>query len=198
MNKRMIFVLVAQFTGFGAFAQIQQGRILASGSVGFNSSTYKQEINGTTTYESNSTYLWLMPKTGYFITDEIVVGFGLSLSTGSTKYEDGDKFISSSISFTPFARYYLPQGLFGQLEFGPGSKTNTRKEEDEDDSKYKYGTFLWSLGVGYTYFLNNHVAVEPLVSYTSSTTTEKEFSDYKEKHGDILFQVGFSIYLDAQ
>jgi outer membrane protein len=197
MNKTIIFVFVALFLCLSATAQIEKGNILASGSLGFASSKYKEVDNGTTDYESNSTYFWFMPKGGYFITDAIVVGVGLNLSTGSTKYEDDDKFISSTTAFTPFARYYLPQGYFGHIEFGPGSTSETWKSSGSEDSKEKYNSFLWTLGVGYAFFLNDHVSVEPMVSYASTTYSDKDNTNYKEKNGVIMIQVGFSIYLDT-
>jgi outer membrane protein len=197
MNKKIVFTFVALFLCFSATAQIEKGKILASGSLGFASSKYKEVDNGTTDYESNSTYFWFMPKGGYFITNAIVVGVGLNLSTGSTKFEDDDKFISSTLAFTSFARYYLPQGYFGQFEFGPGSTSETWKSSGSEDSKDKYKSFLWSLGVGYAFFLNDHVSVEPMVSYSSTTYTDTDNTSYKEKNGAILFQIGFNIYLDA-
>lgn len=197
MNKKLIFAFVALFLCLSATAQIEKGKILASGSLGIASSKYIEVDNGTTDFESNTTYFWFMPRGGYFITDEIVVGVGLNLSTRSTKFEDDDKSISSTTAFTPFARYYLPQGYFGHFEIGPGSSSETWKSSGNDDSKHKYNSFLWSLGVGYAFFLNDHVAVEPMVSYMSTTYTDKDNTSYKEKNNVISFQVGFTIYLDS-
>jgi hypothetical protein len=50
--------------------------------------------------------------------------------------------------------------------------------------------------VGYAYFLNNNVAIEPLVSYNKITYTDRDNTELKDKYGNILLQIGFSIYLD--
>lgn len=199
MNKRIIVTVSALLLCVGAVAQIEQGRFLAGGSVGFSVQNYKAVYNGQTTYDSKTTAFSLSPRAGYFVTDAIVVGAGLSLSTSSTKYcecSDTEKYSSASISFSPFARYYLPQRLFGQLELGLGSSKRKWIYDDTDNEESKSKFFVWSLGVGYAYFLNNNVAIEPLVSYNATTYTNRDDTKDKDKYGNIMLQLGFSIYLD--
>lgn len=198
MNKRITFTFSALLLYFGAVAQIEQGRFLASGSLGFSVRNYKSVFDGNTSDETKSTSFSLTPRAGYFVTDAIAVGAGLNLSMSSTKYDDDDKYNGTSISFTPFVRYYLPQRLFGQFEIGFGSSKDKWTYVDDDDEVYKYKSFNWSLGVGYAYFLNNNVAIEPLVSYNAISYTDRDETDYKDKYGSIMLQIGFSIYLDFE
>lgn len=127
-----------------------------------------------------------------------MVGAGLSFSSATTKFDDDDEYKSSTFSFVPFARYYLPQGLFGHVELGPGSSKNKWVYDDGGGDEYKYKSFTWSVGAGYAYFLNDHVAVEPMVSYQATTYSSNEDTDLKDKYGVITFQIGFSIFLDSK
>ena len=180
-----------------AEAQIERGRILASGSLSFNISNYRDIEDGVTESESKSTDLWLKPRAGIFITDALLVGAGIGLAVGSTTYGDEDKYTTSSISVIPFVRYYLPQRFFGQLELGPGISTDNWEYSGSDD-KDKYSFFIWSIGAGYSYFLNDNVSVEPIVSYTSTSYTDRNNTNQKDKYGDFGLQIGLSIYLDCQ
>lgn len=196
MTKRLMFVSAALFIFIAAEAQIERGRILAGGSLGFNFSNYRDIEDGVTESESKSTDLWLMPRGGIFITDAILVGAGIGLSFGSTKYDEY-KSTYSSISFVPFVRYYLPQKFFAQIEVGPGITTDNWVFDGEEDDKDSYTFFRWSVGAGYSYFLNDNVAIEPIISYTSTNYTDRNNTVQKDKYGDLAFQLGFSIYLDC-
>lgn len=197
MNKRMFFSFsVFFFIYASATAQIEKGRILASGSVGLSFQKYKEVYDGNTDSERNSTNFYLSPRAGYFITDAIAVGAGIDLSLSTTKFDDDEKYNGTSIFFSPFVRYYFPQKFFGQFEFGIGSSKDKWSYPNEPDDEYKAKSFLWSLGVGYAYFLNDHVAVEPMISYTSTTYTDRDDTKEKDKYGNFMLQVGFSIYLD--
>jgi outer membrane autotransporter protein len=196
MSKKLIPTFFMVFFCVAVTAQIEKGRILAGGSLGLSFRNYRSVADGTTTYEQKNTSFSLTPRAGYFITNAIVVGAGLGLSASSTKYEDDDKYLSTAISFTPFVRYYLPQRVFGQFEIGLGSSKDKYTYVNDDNEEYKYKSFSWSLGVGYAYFLNNNVAIEPLVSYYAITYTDKDNTELKDKYGNIMLQIGFSIYLD--
>ena len=196
MTKKIILVLGTLFIFFAAEGQIEKGRILASGSLGFSFSNYRDVEDGVTESSRNYYSLWLSPRGGIFITDAILVGTAIGLSTGVTKYDDDDKYTSSSISFTPFVRYYLPQKFFGQLELGPGINTDKWDFAGGGDDKDKYGIFVWSIAAGYAHFLNNNVSVEPMISFNSTIYTDRNNTNQKDKYGDLGFQIGFSIYLD--
>jgi outer membrane autotransporter protein len=198
MKKSIFFTFLVLFVCIEAGAQIEKGRVLAGGSIGFSFQNYKSVFDGTTTDETKTTSFSLSPRAGYFITDAIAVGAGLNLSLSSSKYDDDDKYNGSSIFFSPFVRYYLPQRLFGQFEIGIGSSKDKWTYVNDDDEEYKYKSFFWSLGVGYAYFLNDNVSVEPMVSYNAATYTDRDNTDDKDKYGNIMLQIGFNIYLDFE
>ena len=196
MNNKLFLVGAALSICLTATAQIEKGRILASGSLGFNFSNYRDIEDGVTESDSKSTSFWLTPRAGIFITDAIMVGTAIGFSAGMTKYDDGDKYNYSSVSFTPFVRYYLPQKFFGQLEVGPGIETDKWDFDSGTDDEDKYSLLIWSIGAGYAHFLNDNVSIEPMISFTSTNYTDRDNTNQKDKYGDLGFQVGFSIYLD--
>ncbi len=188
MKKSFFTLTLIAFCAYGAVAQVEQGKILASGSLAFSSSSYKSQYDGNTMYDFNTTTVQLSPRLGFFITDAVAVGAGLGFATSTLKNENS-KGTETSVSLSPFVRYYLPQGAFGQAEVGIGS--SKLKGEGEQ----KTNDFLWSLGVGYAYFLNDNVAIEPMVSYNAATNTDADDTKYKQKTNTISLAVGLSIYL---
>jgi hypothetical protein len=196
MNKKLLLIGISLSLCIGASGQIGEGKIIAGGSVGLSASTYKEVYNGVTGYESMTTNIWFMPRAGYFITDNIAVGTAFELSMYSTKFDDDERSTSMDFYLTPFGRYYLPQGIFAQAEIGIGLSNEKWFEANGDlDEDYPYSSLKWSLGIGYAHFLNNYVALEPMISYISTITTYRDDTNWKEKTGNFFLQLGFSIYL---
>lgn len=190
MKRTLFTIAIVIACAAGASAQTEQGLMLVGGSVGFSSITAKDVYDGTSSDdETKITNIDLTPRFGYFVTDALAVGAGLELSSSTVKSGDY-KQTESSFSFAPFARYYLPQGVFGQAEVGFGS---SKTKFGESDSKSKL--FLWSVGVGYAAFLNDNVAIEPLIAYGSRTDTDGDDSKYQEKFSGIMLNIGLSVYL---
>ncbi len=193
--KKIILVALTLFTFTGiSLAQFEQGRILAGGSIGFSTNTNKSKVNNTTTTNSKSASFNFNPKAGYFIINNLAVGAGLDLGVSSYKQEGAThKSTGSSIAIDPFVRYYLKQGIFFQGQFGVGS---SKSKYYYGNTPYtdKYNTTNWSLAAGYALFLNNNVAIEPMVGYRSDTDKPKG-SDNKTINGGLFVNVGFQIYL---
>ncbi|MEI9921621.1 MAG: hypothetical protein WDO14_22950 [Bacteroidota bacterium] len=192
--KRIVTVLALAMICSSAFAQFNQGRWLAGGSVGFRATTSKTKSNSTTVTNSHSTYFTIAPDVGYFVIDKLAVGASLALVAGSNKQEgSSNKTTGSSISLSPFVRYYLDQGIFFQGQFGFGHASSKTKNANGSTTT-KYGTSNWSLAAGYAYFLNDYVAVEPSVGYVSNTDKYKN-PDAKFIDGSIFLNVGLQVYL---
>jgi hypothetical protein len=188
------FVLIAS----GAFAQFNQGRYLVGGSLGFSAVTHKSDNGTTTTTTGKSTSFSLSPDVGYFVIDNLAVGASLSLATSSYKSDgSSDKSNSSSVTIAPFVRYYLDPGIFFQGFVGGGSATNKdtySTGQTTITTTTKTGILTWGLGAGYAYFLNDYVAIEPLVQYSSYARKNKD-NDNRSINGGISLNVGFQIYL---
>lgn len=125
---------------------VNAGAWMVGGLAGFESSKADGDDDATNTILIN-------PNIGYFVIDNL----GIGLNLGFANVSHGD-FSSTGLGVGPYARYYVFQGLFPQV----GIMYNSTKFEDEDAVT---STDI-NLGVGYSFFLNNSVAVEPMLGYT--------------------------------
>src|SRR5690606_30722866 len=191
MIKILLSLMLSAMVIVGANAQTEQGGIMAGGSIGLNFGSYYDEYDGNKGDKTKTTNIAVMPKVGYFVTDGLAVGLGINLNSLSEKEDgDDDKYTSSTFLISPFARYYSSVGLFGDVSVGIGSQKD--KYGDNEDKENVFG---WSLGAGYAIFLNDHVSIEPMVSYNSLSLTDGDDSKNKLKTGQFMIQVGFNIFL---
>lgn len=198
--KKIVTLIAFALICSGAYAQFNKGRYLVGGSLGFSATTSKTKTNSATNTNSHSTSLYVSPDAGYFIIDNVAVGASLNLSTSSTKGDgtDNSKTTSTNFTLTPMARYYLDQGIFfhGQVGFGSAS-TKYKATGSNTTTTTKYGVFNWAVAAGYAYFLNDYVAVEPMVGYSSDSFKNKD-ADVKGIDSGIFIRVGLQIYLGAR
>ena len=114
---------------------VGQGAWMVGGSAGFRSINYKDS-------DLSVTQIDLSPNLGYFIADDLAIGVNFRLTSTST---DGNS--TTDFGLGPFVRYYFASALFAQLgaDLGIGDNEFTDLE----------------LGVGYSWFVDNSVAIEP-------------------------------------
>lgn len=164
-------------------AQFSQGSWTLGGSAGFNSESYKADVDNA--QKITFTNVWISPMAGYFIADQIAVGGEVSLSVNSSKYGDGESSSTSTFLLGPAARYYMPLNddlaAFGHVD--------VKLEVTGGDDGYSY--FGFGIGPGLAYFLTENVAVQGLlkVGFYSGE------SDPKIKETKIRLGIGFGIYL---
>jgi len=195
--KKLIFTLAVIFCSLGAFAQFEKGTILAGGSLAFESTKNKGKIGSTTTTYGKTTSFSLAPQAGYFIIDNLAVGAGLDLTLSTFKPEgDGDsKTTATELQLMPFVRYYLEPGTFFQGQFGVGSRKDKEKSGNTTVEQ-SYSSTSFNVGVGYALFLNDNVAIEPMLGYGSQTVKLKDVDpDRKSIDSGLFLRVGFQIYL---
>lgn len=198
--KKIVTLLAFALICSGAYAQFNKGRILAGGSVAFSALTGKTKDNNSTSTNSHTTSFNISPDVGYFIIDNVAVGGMLNLSTWSRKGDGDDDSKQSQTEFTltPFGRYYLDQGIFFQGQVGFGSRTDKYKLDNSNTTvSTKYGVLNWAIGAGYAYFLNDNVAVEPIVGFTSSSYKNKD-ADVKSIESGIFLRIALQVYLGAR
>jgi outer membrane protein len=191
--KKITILVIAIASSFAAFAQYNQGRMLVGGSFELSTNTDKTRDGGRTITNGTRTTFNLSPRFGYFIMDNLAIGagVGLGLSKWNSK-NNGSDYNTSSISFQPFARYYLPVNVFFHGEFGVG--TSTTKSEDSNFADYKYNSINLALGAGYALFLTDNVAVEPMLTYRFSRS-KYDYDNEKNIDSGLFLSVGFQIYL---
>lgn len=175
-------------------AQISKGTMTIGGSIGasFTTSKYSQAGN-TVTLGKNSSFS-LGPEVGWFVIDDFLVGAGIDVSTSTFK-PDGDfadlfeKSTNTSYGIGPFARYYV-ENFFGEASVAFGGGKIALDDEDE-----KYSHINWSVGAGYAAFLNDHIAIEPRITYRSQSQKGTGDDEVKDVNSGVYFSVGIQAYL---
>ena len=96
--------------------------------------------------DGSTTILGISPQLGYYIMDNFALGLAVDFTSISF---DGDS--ESSTALAPMARYYVVNPVFLQLQYAFGL--------DEGSGS------AFTPSVGYSWFLNNAVAIEPQLYY---------------------------------
>ena len=196
MKKVSLFCL-SMLAFASAFGQFNQGRMMVGGSGTFSVTTDKDKVGNTSVVNGTSVSIGLTPQFGYFIMDNLAVGGQLQISASSFNRREGD---SESSSFTstigPFARYYFGPGIITEAGFGFGTRSFKFTSGNGTTTETDYVLSSLHLGLGYAFFLNDNVAVEPMLVYRTNSARVVD-SDPKAKNidGGVYLQVGFQIYL---
>jgi outer membrane protein len=196
--KKITILMIMLCASVAAFAQFEQGRMLVGGSLGFDTQKETDKYGSTSQKYGTYTSFSLAPQFGYFIIDNLAVGGTIDLSLSKFKPEDDDVEgrTSTSIEIQPTVRYYLPQGIFFQGQFGIGTQ-KTKYTEENISEEYKDAITSFGVAAGYAFFLNDNIAIEPLVGYARRTEKEKDSSPtYKEIYSGLFLRVGIQVYLD--
>lgn len=162
MIKRFSFMLVALVMTLSASAQFEQGKKYISASFSGLDFSY----NGTSDLN-----IGLQAKGGYFVEDNLMV-------LGTLGYNHvGDEVTPDRFSIGAQGRYYIIQngiylGVGGTYKHG----------------SHNYNDFLPTVEVGYAFFINRHVTIEPAVYYEQSINNHSKYSN-------VGLRVGLGIYL---
>ncbi|WP_299760576.1 hypothetical protein [uncultured Pontibacter sp.] len=181
-------VLAQENKSFMWKAKVKHGSVLIGGNV--DAAIYKttKELNQPLGPEEGTSILANMNfKGGYFLIHDLAIGvdLGISHESYSVSIEEGkDTFRRTYLLGGPFTRYYLDNGIFGELtlkggllNFSTGDKTDLAQ-----------GT----LGVGYALFVNEKIAIEPIISFRY--TREWQGDDANVSFGPLI-GVGIQAYL---
>lgn len=167
----------------GTHAQFNKGRMLVGGQLSFN---YTPDPD----YKGSA--FSLNPQFGYFVINNFAVGAGLNYSLQKFNYNNSGDYLTTSLQIQPFVRYYFKPGIFIHGSYGIGagkvSETNTT------DYNYSFNLYSWTGSAGYAIFLNDNVAIEPMLGYKWNTFNQKD-SDSKSSSSSLYFQVGLQVYL---
>lgn len=160
---------------------IQKGTWMAGGSITFSNTTQIQGNNSIT-----NTNFSLDPQAGYFLSPRFALTLGASLST--SKFPSGT---ANALVFMPGARMYLYKGLFASAQVGIG-----HQKVNADANSIAVNLFSYEGGIGYSIFLNKHVAIEPALIYRSNNFDQIGASNGFTRSERLLnFSVGFRIFL---
>ncbi|HLF63331.1 MAG TPA: outer membrane beta-barrel protein [Saprospiraceae bacterium] len=150
-HTRILFATGFLLLGLQAWAQPEKGSMMIGGTAGFNS--YSQNDNTSTTFNFS-------PQVGFFITDRFEVGAIVALFFFG---DDGDNF--NILGIGPFLRYYV-NGSGDARFFGQGQIQYSSTDLGANfDSQSNFG---FGAGFGIDYFLNNNVALEAIMGFSSN------------------------------
>jgi hypothetical protein len=156
MKKLYILLIIGILLNSCAFGQIEKGKMLIGGGLGYASS-------------SGASAATFSPVFGYMFTDYIMGGTTLNTGSGYTQ-------------FIPFVRYYKP--LKEQM-YGFGTVSYNLSSPNQI-----------SLGIGVNYFIKDNVSIEPLLSFTRSSTSDSYSSgsfSYSTSSSINTFSLGMGI-----
>ena len=184
MKKIITISLLSIFAITTSIAQLGKGTYLLGAT---------QDITST-----SWTDISISPSVGYFLTDEIAVGLGFSYSSNDDNQDItmGGQTVTTSMSFSPFLRYYLNDMLFATGGFGLNSGTTTFKQEGESDAESSNSGFGLNLGAGLSLMWGERVAVEPALLLTTSSSSTKTANVTVD--GPSSVGLGFSIGLSLR
>lgn len=192
--KKLLIVCTVSLIADLSYAQFNKGRILVSGSASISHKKMEMKLAGQNSEMGSQTSLVLSPKGSYFLIDNLALGLGFIFSNQTTKYKDlPEKVKSKSFLLAPNVRYYFLDKFFlhGEFAFGVGKESNQTGGDDDSESKITTA----QLGLGYVYFLSDHVALEPVIGYSLSKTKLEVAQSPTFLTKDLFCQVGISVYL---
>ena len=219
MKKVLLFIVAICFCSLSVTkAQTNQGNtligvsstlsLIGNGSdlmgIGFSSIKEKSDADG---YEESDpdkmTSINLLPKFGYFITDNFALGIDLSLFYSTTKYGESDsKYSQTMFGAGPFARYYVPSEKarpFIEVNGSFGSVISKYEPKDGETSEDKASIMSFGGGIGIAVPINDKVTFDVMAGYTSLTYKDKDDNEDNDRTviGTIGIKLGFIIFLGA-
>ncbi|MDD5694870.1 MAG: hypothetical protein PHD61_06155 [Bacteroidales bacterium] len=205
--KKLTFllVIVLAFSTVATFAQTEQGKWFLQGSSNlyFEFGKEKYKHNGDSQDQEKYFTFNFTPMAGYTVIDNLPVGLFIDFTNYKyTNPDDKDDFYrSTEYLIGPFVRYYILDlnGFKPHVEAAVGIGSHSDAWGPEDDDKDSGGLFEYWLGVGGTYFLNNHVGIDLGIGYGSESYKYKGEGDgdedYKDVYGGVYFNLGVVVTL---
>jgi hypothetical protein len=186
--KKLIFLLPLMCTII-AFSQtekrITKGNMIISGGVAVAYSETKVTASGYSS--TNSIFeLTLNPGISYFFIDNLAIG----LNTDFIYYSQGNnKYYSLGIG--PAIKYYFGNGILIK-----GESTYTWFKGLGSNDTYKNHYFTFKPGVGYAFFINSKVSLEPSVNYQFQSYKDLGGSnDYTAKTNSLQLELTIVVFL---
>ena len=128
----------------------------------------------------------LNPGIGYFFVNNLAIG----LITDFSYYTNMDYNKYYSIGIGPTVKYYFGNGILIKGESTYGGLRGL------GDSSFKSNTFTFKPGVGYAFFINSKVSLEPSLNYEfMNYKVHDEGNDYVAKTNSLQIELNIVIFL---
>lgn len=133
-----------------AFSQVDKpitkGNIIISGGATIEYYEYKY-------YSKNSVFsISLDPGAGFFVIDNLAIGLNTSIG-----YSKNNSYHMTIVGIGPYVKYYFNNGVFVNLD--------TFIDKIHENGGTNTTDLSFSPGIGYAFFLNSKVSLEPSVNY---------------------------------
>ena len=194
-RKIVLFLFLLIFVIIPIKAQtekpISKKHFLVGGALGFNMNNLSVTNKDGSTYQNKTNTFNSDIYFGYFFINQLAIGIYPDFEF---QWYWNNNNVEKTMIFTlnSFLRYYFRFGLFGEGTIGIG----TSKSWDNANLWRKREVFSWGLGVGYSLFITNNIAIEPVLSYKSHKRTDllSQYKDVRDTMG-LYLHIGFQIYL---
>jgi opacity protein-like surface antigen len=196
--KKLIFAGVFFLAAFSLKAQTSSGDLFVGGGFQFTTSGGEVTNGATTTQKANTFSLGFTPKVGYFVSDKLAVGAGIGYVSSRTTQPNDDYTASSTISFSPFARVYMPANeqinFYGQGSVGIGIGNSKQVVGATETDTGDITTFNFGAGVGVAFFPSEHINIGfgfNLINFRAENDTDPN-NDVEDKTN--TFNFGLSTF----
>lgn len=198
---KKLILLIIMFQTITAYTQTEKGNFMLSGSTSFvfGKTNFKPMLNGKVDDEFSQITLQITPSVGFFIIDNLAIALPLNISKVKFQGEDNeDEYskLNTMIFLEPVYFFELAENLKVIAQMGLGYASLKEKElpETSNSDKIILRGPAFNFGAGFSYFVNNTIALNFGISYTNSSLKLKE-SQEKLKQSTILTNFGISIFL---
>jgi hypothetical protein len=180
--KKIILSALA-VCAFG-FAQAQDNKDSGNGGKGFTNGDIfisgSLNVSSTKNGDAKTSSFGIMPKVGFFVTDDIAVG-GM---VGFNSSKDADENKTNTFNVGAFGRWYAtPASDFSfMVELGV-SYENSKYTDNATDTDYKSSGFGVALSPGVSYFLSDHFAMEAQIAALSFNSQKPDGGDSATSFG---------------
>ena len=209
----LVFVLIATDAGFLA-AQTTKGNFLLAEMTSIDVFGYYSQSSlnlGWTTYKSKNDSgdesdpirafsMNLIPRVGYFVADNLVLGLDFDINYSRSKRQDSDVIYKYTLFTTgPFIRYYIPTPKllpFAEINYSIGSYVY-KWTDGTGDGGDKNQVQQFGFGVGMGFPLGEKVSFDTLIGYQSHIIRAKENNEDNARDiiGTIGLKLGLTIFL---
>ena len=166
---------------------------MVGGNLGASYQRYSQNNLNTKTEDTGDLItVRFATKSGYFFFPDIAIGLNAELNytrinVDSTRFGNEDR-TQTILLAGPFIRYYLNNGIFGELNVNAG--VDVTKGGNKTDIK------SGAIGIGYAYFLNERIAIEPMLTFNYvQNRTDTAARNTKDSQFGPVLNVGIQAYL---
>lgn len=193
--KKIRLTLVLLLFVSSLYSQYNKGRLIIGGDLSFSKISQSPKLPGFNLSKTDLTKYTISPKCGYFVMNNLSIGLGLEFTNEVFQNKSLDYSIDSRKTILNFfARYYVPENIFFEASYGVGSGYS---KHSADLNRTISDVSQWSASIGYAFFLNDFLAIEPQFGYQQAKLSNS-YSSNQIESADVsilVFKLGLQAYL---